>query len=85
MDILIEQLKRRGAKYQLIMLMTGPSVVLAQQFYHRFCAAVSVAFDNTTFYFTATTGSVAALFGGMTIHSAARLNEKNINDDMRRS
>ena len=90
-DKLIQKLKARGAKDQLIMLLSGPagcgkstSVSLAQQYCHNFCMAVAVAFNDITFYFTATTGSAAALFGGMTIHSAAHLNKTNITDALRR-
>ena len=88
---LIRQLKARGGQEQLIMLLTGPagcgkstSLELAQQYFHNFYAAVSVDFDNTTFYFTSTTGSSAAMFGGNTIHSAAHLNKKRITDKLRR-
>ncbi len=69
------------------MLLTGAagcgkstSVILAQTFCHKFCTAILVPFDETTFYFTATTGSAAALFGGTTIHSAAHLNAGKIKE-----
>jgi hypothetical protein len=82
---LVENLKKRGARDQLIMLLSGPagcgkstSLELAQKFCHNFCMAVAVAFNDLTFYFTSTTGSSAALFGGMTIHSAAHLNKSKI-------
>ena len=72
------------------MLLTGPagcgkstSLELAQHYCHTFCAAVSVAFDDITIYFSSTTGSSAALFGGNTIHGAAHLNKKIITDKMR--
>jgi len=88
---LIAKLKARGAQDQLIMLLTGPAgcgkstcVKLAQTFCHRFCMAVAVAFNNITFYFTSTTGSSAAIFGGMTIHSAAHINKKSVNDNQRK-
>jgi len=90
MEDTTRKLKARGAKEQLIMLLTGPagcgkstSVQLAQQYCHSFCMAVAVAFDDITFYFTSTTGSSAALFGGMTIHSAAHMNKTNISDALR--
>ena len=73
------------------MLLTGPagcgkstSLELAQQYCHAFCSAVSLAFGDKTFYFTSTTGSSAAMFGGNTIHSGAHLNKKKITDDLRR-
>jgi len=50
---------------------------------HRFFAAVEAAFNDYTFYFTATTGSAAALFGGTTIYSAAHLNKTRLTDKMR--
>ena len=55
---------------------------LAQSFCHKFCSCIGIPFNDVTFYFTSTTGSSAALFGGMTIHSAAHLNRKKITDDM---
>ena len=55
----------------------------AQFFCHKFCTAVAAAFNNYTFYFTATTGSAAALFGGTTIHSAAHLNKSRISEQMK--
>ena len=45
--------------------------------------AVAVAFNDYTFYFTSTTGSSAALFGGSTIHGAAHLNKSRLDDNMR--
>ena len=57
----------------------------AQHYCHRFCSVIAAAFNNKTFYFTATTGSAAAMFGGttITIHSAGHLNKSRINDEMR--
>ena len=90
-DDLITRLKARGAMDQLIMLLSGPagcgkstSVLLAQQYCHNFCMAAAIAFDDITFYFTSTTGSSAALFGGMTIHSAAHLQKTRITDALRK-
>jgi hypothetical protein len=74
---LIKDLKARGGQEQLVMFLSGAggcgkstSVILAQTFCHLFCKALSVPFDDLTFYFTATTGTSAVLFGGTTIHSA---------------
>ena len=82
-DGIISKLKERGAQEQLLMILTGPggcgkstAVQLAQQYCAALCSAVAVPFDATTFSFTSTTGSSAALFGGNTIHSAAHLNKK---------
>jgi len=87
---LIKDLKARGAKEQLVMFLSGgagcgksTTLQLAQQFAHKFCMSIAVAFNDYTFYFTATTGSAAALFNGTTIHSAAHLNKKRLTDDMR--
>ena len=89
-DELIKKLKARGGEEQLIMLLSGAagcgkstSLQLAQQYCHKFCMAVAVAFNDITFYFTSTTGSSAALFGGMTIHSAAHLNKTRLCDALR--
>lgn len=87
---LIQKLKEKGAQEQLIMFLTGPggcgkstSVEVAQQYCHSFCMAAAIPFDDITFYFTSTTGSSAALFGGSTIHSAAHLNKTRLTDAMR--
>lgn len=79
-----------GAQEQLIMFLTGAAgcgksttMEAAQHYIHRFFAAVEAAFNDYTFYFTATTGSAAALFGGTTIYSAAHLNKTRLTDKMR--
>ncbi|KAL7491429.1 hypothetical protein ACHAWT_000795 [Skeletonema menzelii] len=72
------------------MLLSGPAgcgkstcIETAQEFAHKFCMGVAQAFNDYTFYFTSTTGSSAALFGGSTIHSAAHLNKTKITESMR--
>jgi len=89
-DSVVKDLKAMGGREQLIMFLTGAAgcgkstTMEAAQFYcHKFCTAIAAAFNDYTFYFTATTGSAAALFGGTTIHSAAHLNKRRINDEMR--
>ena len=84
------ELEDRGGLDQLLMLLTGgagcgksTSLDAAQEFAHKFCMAVAVAFNDYTFYFTSTTGSSAALFGGSTIHGAAHLNKSRLDDNMR--
>jgi hypothetical protein len=81
MDLLVEQLIARGGMSQLLMFLTGPAgagkstaVKVAQRFCFEFCAAVSVMWHDESFYFTACSGSAAALFRGVTIHSAAFMN-----------
>ena len=89
-DQLIKDLKAKGAKEQLVMFLTGAAgcgksttMEAAQLYAHKFCTAIAVAFSDYTFYFTATTGSAAALFGGTTIHSGAHLNKTRLTDEMR--
>jgi hypothetical protein len=89
-DSLVRDLKAKGGKDQLIMFTTGQAgcgkstTMEAAQFYcHKFCSSIAAAFNDYTFYFTATTDSAAALFGGTTIHSAAHLNKSRINYEMR--
>ena len=84
---LIQKLEDNGAMQQLIMFLTGPAgcgkstcVELAQTYCHKFCQLAGLPFDDTTFYFTSTTGSSACLFGGTTIHSAAHLRKDRITD-----
>ena len=83
MDQLVEHLKARGGMEQLLMFLTGPAgagkstaVKVAERFCLEFCAAVSRMWYDETFLFTACSGSAAAIFGGITIHSAAVLNGK---------
>jgi len=84
---LIKILEQHGAMQQLVMFLTGPAgcgkstcVELAQKYCHKFCQLASLPFDETTFYFTASTGSSACLFGGTAIHSAAHLAKTRITD-----
>jgi len=87
---LVTKLNQMGGEEQLRMLLTGPGgcgkstcIKTAQEFAHKFCMGVAMAFNDYTFYFTSTTGSSAALFGGTTIHSAAHLNKTRITETMR--
>ena len=68
-DELIQMLKKCGAMQQLLMFLTGPAgcgkstcVELAQKYCHKFCQLAGLSFDETTFYFTSSTGSLACLF-----------------------
>jgi len=88
---LIQKLKARGGQDQLIMFLTGfagagksTCVKVAQRFCFELCRAVSVEWSDKTFYFTATTGSAASLFDGLTIHTAAGLCKKSVSASLRR-
>jgi hypothetical protein len=79
----IEKLKARGGRDQLLMFLTGPaglgkstSMKVAQQFCYEFCIAVGIMWSVKTFIFTAHTGLAASLFGGVTISKAAFLNQR---------
>ena len=90
MDRLVEHLKARGGMDQLIMFLTGPAgagkstaVKVAQRFCFEFCRTVGTMWNDKEFYFTACSGSAAAIFGGTTIHSAAYLNARKVPDSAR--
>ena len=55
---------------------------LAQKYSHKFCQLAGLPFDKKTFYFTLSTGSLACLFGGITIHSAPHLAKTCITDTL---
>jgi hypothetical protein len=86
---LIRNLEARLAKRNLTMFLTGPAgsgkstaVDVAQRYCYEVSLALNIIWDNS-FLFTSTTGSSAALFGGITIHTAAGLMTKmeNIGDE----
>lgn len=88
---IVNKLYELGAKEQLIMFMTGPagagkstSIEVAQQFCFEFCRSLSLMWNSNTFLFTALSGCAAALFGGVTTHSAAFLcsQAKNVTTEM---
>ena len=79
----IEKLKARGGRGQLLMFLTGPAgsgkstaIKVAQQFCYEFSIAVGIMWSDKTFIFTENTGSAASLFGGVTISKAAFLNQR---------
>jgi hypothetical protein len=79
----IEKLKARGGRDQLLMFLTGPAglgkrtaIKVAQQFCYEFCIAVGIMWSDKTFIFTAYTGSAASLFGGITISKTVFLNQR---------
>jgi hypothetical protein len=59
---------------------------VAKELCYEFCVAVGVMWSDTTFLFTAYTGSAASLIGGVTISKDAyfnlqrQLNKDNINE-----
>ena len=78
MGEIIHELKARGGKEQLVMFLTGPAgagkstaVTIAQRFCFEFCRAIGNLWSDSTFLFTAYTGSAASLFGGRTICKAS--------------
>ena len=79
---IVQKLEKMGGKDQLLMFVTGPAgagkstaLEVAQHFCFEFTRAVGQHWDETTFLFTAMTGCAASLFGGVTLHSAAFLNQ----------
>ena len=66
----INKLHARGGQEQLMMFLMGTAgsgksttVRAAEQFCYEFCVAVGIMWSNTTFLFTAYTGSAASLMG----------------------
>ena len=83
MDQLEKLLKKKGARKQLVMFVTGlagsgksTGINVAQRFCFEFCRAASIMWEDNTFLFTAYTGSAAAAFGGLTTTTATYL-QKN--------
>ena len=56
----------------------GKSTIIevAQQFCFEFYRSMDIIWGETTFLFTMITGCAAALFSGVTLHSAALINSK---------
>ena len=80
---LIEELQARGGEDQILMFLTGPAgagkssaVKVAQRSCFEFCRTVGNVWSDSSFLFTAYTGSVASLFGGVTIVKHAYLRQK---------
>jgi hypothetical protein len=80
---------KKGGQEQLLLFLTGPAgsekstaMRVAEKFCYEFCVAVGVMWSDTTFLFTAYTGSAASLIGGVTISKAAYLNlQQQINEN----
>ncbi len=73
-----QKLRGLGAKEQLLIFATGPAgagkstaIEVAQQFCFQLCKPIDILWGDKTFLFTAITGCAAALFGGVTLYSAA--------------
>ncbi len=69
-----KELVARGGNVQLIMFLSGPAgagkttaIQVAEKFCYRFCKAVGSLWHDSTFLFTAYTGSAASYSGGITI------------------
>ncbi len=84
------KLEASDGQEQLLLFLTGPAgsggkstaMRVAVQFCYEFCLAVGVMWSDTTFLFTAYTGSAASLIGGDTISKAAYLNlQRQVNKD----
>ena len=67
----------------MLIFLTGPTgsgkstaIMVAQNFCYEFCLAVGAMQSDTTFLFTAYTGSAASLFGSVTISKAALINQR---------
>ena len=91
-DHIVKRLQDLGAKVQLLMFITGPAgsgkstaLEVAQHFCFEFCKTIGEHWDDTTFLFSAMTGAAASLFGGVTTHSAAFINYKNITPELMRT
>lgn len=78
---IIRLLEARGGNSQLIMFLTGPAgagkstaVKVAERFCFEICNYVQCLWGDSTFLFTAYTGSAASAFNGKTICTVAHLN-----------
>ena len=74
---LFKELKARGGRAQLIILLSGPAgagksatVKVARRFCFDFCRAAGMPWSKFTFLFTAYTGTAAMAVGGVTICEA---------------
>ena len=77
-----EELEARGGNNQMLMFLSGPAgagkttaVQVAEKFCYRFCRAVGSLWHDTTFLFTAYTGSAASYSGGVTICKIGCINK----------
>ncbi len=89
MAYIVKKMEARGGQEQLLLFLTRPAgsgkstaMRVAKPFCYDFCVAVGVMWSDTTFLFTAYSGSAASLIGGVTISKAAYLNlQRQLNKD----
>eukprot|EP00956_Cyclotella_meneghiniana_P015935 scaffold24804_cov42-Cyclotella_meneghiniana.AAC.1 len=84
------RLEERGGKEQLLLFLTGPAgagkttaIKAAETFCFQFCTSAGILWTETTFFYTAYTGSAASAFGGRTITKASGMCSQNITDKQR--
>ena len=85
-DSAVQTLRKRGAKDQLFMFLSGPGgggkshVISAIKAMCRyFCISCKLPFNSKVVAITASTNTAAAQLGGSTIHMAAQLRRRKIN------
>ena len=86
---LVDELEVRGGQHQLIMFLSGPAgagksaaVKVARRFCFDFCRTARLPWSESTFLFTAYTGTAAMEVGGVTICKAAYIFwKKALNED----
>ena len=81
-----EELRNLGGRKDLLMFLSGEggsgkttTIQAVWSFCKYFCSQLNIPFDNTVFRKTALSGSAASLFGGVTLHSACKLNSAQSN------
>ena len=77
-DDIKQQLIARGGRDQLLLFLTGPAgagkttaIKAAERFCFEFCSSCNIIWTDTSFFYTAYTGSAASAFGGRTIVKAS--------------
>ena len=83
-------LKSRGGEDQLRLFLTGPAgagkttaIKAAETFCYRFCMNAGIQWMDTTFFYTAYTGSAASAFGGRTIVKASGMWSKGVSEEQK--
>ena len=76
--------------YQLLLFLTGPAgagkttaIKAAERFCFEFCSSCNVLWSDTTFFYTAYTGSAASAFGGRTIIKASGMFTTSVSEIQR--